>query len=175
MAFYSDFRDLLRLLNDHGVRYVIVGGYAIAHHGWPRYTQDLDLLIEVSSDNAERVLASLEAFGFASPELTREKLLDERTLVQLGRPPTQVEILTSITGVAWEEIYAHRESGEYAGVPVSYIGRAQFIKNKLAAGRLKDLADLEAIGETPDFDQLRQRDQASNEETDADSGPSEKS
>ncbi len=146
---YRDFQELLRSLNDRGARYVIVGGYAIAHHGWPRYTKDLDLLIEMTPDNAQRVVQALAAFGFSGPEISAEKLTNPRTLLRLGRPPTQVEILTSIDGVSWDEVYANREPGEYAGVPVAYIGREQFIQNKRAAGRLRDLADIEDIGEDP--------------------------
>ncbi len=147
MEIQPDFRDLLKLFNDHGVEYIIVGGYALAFHGAPRFTGDLDLFIRPSSDNARKVLNALDGFGFNFPNLTLDDFQKPDTVVQLGLPPIRIDLITSISGVPWEEADAHKEAGMYGEIPVCYLGRNEFIKNKTASGRKKDIADLEALGE----------------------------
>lgn len=146
MEVQPDFRDLLELFNVHNVDYMIVGGYALAFHGAPRFTGDLDVLVRPVSENALRILEALEAFGFGSVGLTREDFERPDHVVELGVPPVRVDIITSITGVSWAEACAGRTAGRYGEVPVYYIGRKQFIANKRATGRTKDLADVEALG-----------------------------
>jgi hypothetical protein len=147
MEVQKDFRDLLKLLNAHKVEYLIVGAYALAFHGAPRYTGDMDIYVKPNPTNAQRIMAALNDFGFGSVELSAADFEVEDKVVQLGFPPVRVDIVTSITGVSWEEAVSGRIEGMYGNVPVYYVGREQFISNKRALGRKKDLADLEAIGE----------------------------
>lgn len=147
MEVQKDFRELLELFNAHHVEYLIVGGYALALHGSPRYTGDMDILIKADQKNAERILKSLDAFGFGSIGLQEEDLTTPEKVVQLGYPPVRIDIMTSLSGVSWEEAYNGRVSGHYGDIPIFYIGREQLILNKKTISRKKDLADLEALGE----------------------------
>ena len=147
MEVQPDFRDLLALLNEHKVEYLIVGGYALAFHGAPRFTGDIDIFVRPDSENADRVLDALAAFGFRFPNLTAEDFENPNQVVQLGVPPVRIDIITSISGVSWEEAESAKEAGPFGDIPVAYIGRREYIKNKRSAGRKKDLADVEALGE----------------------------
>jgi hypothetical protein len=147
MEVQKDFKELLALFNEHKVEYVIVGGYALAFHGAPRYTGDIDILIYPAPANAHRILAALDEFGFGSVGLTDADFHKPENVIQLGVPPVRVDIITSLTGVSWEDVSAGKIQGNYADIPVYYIGREQFISNKRAVGRKKDLADIEALGE----------------------------
>jgi len=147
MEAQPDFRDMLASLNGHGVEYVIVGAYALAHHGAPRNTGDIDIYVRPSPENAKRMVDVLRDFGFGSLGLTQADFTEPDQVVQLGREPVRIDLLTSISGVTWEEAHAGKVAGMYGDVPVSYLGRAQLAANKRAAGRKKDLADLEALGE----------------------------
>lgn len=147
MEVQPDFRDLLGLFNVHKVEYMIVGAYALAFHGVPRFTGDLDIFIKPDSENARRILEALDEFGFKSVGLTLEDFQSADKVVQLGVPPVRVDIMTSLTGVSWEEALSGRAEGKYGDTPVYYIGREQFIANKRALGRKRDFADLEALGE----------------------------
>jgi len=142
-----DFRELLALFNKHGVEYLVVGGYALAFHGAPRFTGDMDLLVRPDQPNAARILDALSEFGFASLGLTAGDFTSPNQVIQLGTPPVRVDLLTSLTGVSWEQAAASRVLGNYGDLPVHFIGREEFIANKRATGRKKDLADLEALGE----------------------------
>jgi hypothetical protein len=147
MEVQPDFRELLALLNAHSVECMIVGGYALAFHGAPRYTGDMDLYVRPTPENARRILAALDAFGFGSLGLSAKDFSSQDRVVELGVPPVRVDLITSLSGVTWEQCWAGRQGGLYGDVPVSFIGRVQFIANKRAVGRTKDLADLEALGE----------------------------
>jgi len=147
MEVQKDFRDLLELLNNHKVDYLIVGAYALAFHGAPRYTGDMDIFVKPDPGNAQRIMTALNDFGFGSAKLSATDFETEDKVVQLGFPPVRVDIVTSLTGVSWEEAASGRIEGKYGDVFVYYIGRQQFISNKRALGRKKDLADLEALGE----------------------------
>jgi hypothetical protein len=147
MEVQPDFRELLALFNAHKVEYVIVGGYALAFHGAPRFTADLDILVNPDFANAQRIVEALEVYGFKSAGLIAQDFLSQENVVQLGVPPVRVDIMTSLTGVSWEEVFSDKARGNYGDVPVYFIGREQFIANKRAIGRKRDLADLEAIGE----------------------------
>lgn len=147
MEVQPDFRDLLALFNAHQVDFLIIGGYALAFHGAPRYTGDIDIFVRPEAANAQRILAALDEFGFGSVNLTAGDFEDPNKVVQLGVPPVRVDIMTSLTGVSWEDAFAGRVQGKYGDIPVSYIGREQLIANKREMGRKKDLADLEALGE----------------------------
>ena len=147
MEMQPDFRELLALFNAHHVEYLIVGGYALAFHGAPRFTGDLDLFVNPDTANAQSILAALKACGFASVGLTLNDFERPDQVVQLGVPPVRIDLITSITGVSWDEAWADRIAGRYGDIPVHYIGRDQFIANKRATGRTQDVADLEMLGE----------------------------
>jgi len=147
MEVQPDFKELLALFNEHHVSYVIVGGYALAFHGAPRFTGDLDIFVKPDHENARRIGAALDAFGFASLGLTEADFEQPDQVIQLGVPPVRIDLITSISGVSWTDAIAGRVQSHYGDVPVNYIGRDQFILNKRATGRTKDLADLEALGE----------------------------
>ncbi len=146
MEVQQDFRDLLVLFNAHEVDYIIVGAHALAYHGAPRYTGDMDILVRPDSGNAQRILKALNEFGFGSLGLVAEDFTAPDKGIQLGVAPVRIDIVTSITGVSWEEAAAGRVQGKYGDVSVQFIGRKEFILNKKALGRKKDQADLEALG-----------------------------
>jgi predicted nucleotidyltransferase len=144
----SDFRALLALFNDDCVEYLLVGGYALAHHGAPRYTGDMDLFVHATPENATRVLEALAAFGFGALGLTQADFCEPDQVIQLGHPPVRIDLLTGLDGVSWDDAMRAPESATLDGVPVNVIGREAFIANKRAAGRPSDLADLDALGES---------------------------
>ena len=147
MEAQPDFRELLALFTAHKVSCIVVGAHALAFHGAPRFTGDMDILVRPDARNARRILAAIHEFGFASLGLTVEDFTKPGRVVQLGVAPVRIDIVTSLTGVSWKEAAAGRETGSYGGLKVYYLGKKQFAKNKRALGRSKDLADLEAIGE----------------------------
>lgn len=146
MQLSQDFREFLRSLNDNGVRYLIVGGYAVAWHGHPRYTKDLDVWIERTDENAANIVGAIEQFGFASLQLRTDDFLEADQIIQIGLPPNRIDLITSIAGVEFDECYPHRMSGELEDVTVPFIDIVNLKKNKQASGRLQDLADLENLG-----------------------------
>ena len=147
MAYQKDFRDLLELLNENEVEYVIIGAHALAYHGAPRYTGDMDIYVRPTDSNAKKILNALTQFGFGSLGLKLEDFSQPDRVVQLGFPPVRIDLMTSISGVTWEESYSGSITDYYGGTLVRYLGRDEFVMNKRASGRKKDLADLEAIGE----------------------------
>jgi len=147
MEVQKDFKEFLALLNAHEVDFMIVGGYALAYHGAPRYTGDIDIFIKPDRKNAQKIIKVLEEFGFSSLKLSIDDFQKEDSVVQLGLPPVRIDIITSISGVSWEQADASKEPGKYGEVPVFYIGKNQYVANKRATGRAKDIADIEALGE----------------------------
>lgn len=147
MEVQRDFRELLALFNARQIDYIIVGAYALAFHGAPRYTGDLDILVRPDGENAKRILKALEEFGFGALGLTAEDFSAPEKVVQLGVAPVRIDLVTSLTGLSWEKAAAGRVKGTYGDVGVHYLGKKEFIQNKRAIGRKKDLADLEALGE----------------------------
>ena len=147
MELQPDFRNLLALFNEYEVDYIIVGAYALAFYGVPRYTGDIDIFVNPDAGNARRIMAALVKFGFGTVDIGAADFESRDKVIQLGVAPVRVDLITSITGVTWEEAFLGRVAGRYGSVPVHYIGRAQFVANKRALGRHKDLADLEALGE----------------------------
>jgi hypothetical protein len=147
----EDFRDLLAALLSEGARFLVVGAHALAVHGIPRATGDLDVWIAGDAENARRVFEALVRFGapMAAMGVTRADLSRPDQVVQIGLPPRRIDVLTSISGVSFEEAWSDRAVHDVDGVSVPFIGRAAFVKNKRATGRAKDLADLEALGEDP--------------------------
>lgn len=143
----KDFKELLRLLNSKSVEFIIVGAYALAFHGAPRFTGDLVILIRPSKTNSKKIIEALRDFGFVSRDLSESDFLEQDNVIQIGVPPVRVDFLTSITGVDWHDVDDGKAAGEYGGIPVFFIGRNEYIENKRAVGRFKDLADIEALGE----------------------------
>ena len=141
----SDFEELLAAFNANHVRAIIVGGHALAFHGRPRFTKDLDVFIDPTDDNAERVIKSLQAFGVGSAGLTAEDFSAPGRIVQLGVSPNRIDLITAIDGVTFEEAWTGRAEGRFGRQMVSFIGRAEFLRNKRASGRPQDLADIDAI------------------------------
>jgi len=150
METQPDFKGLLKLFNVHNVEYAIIGSYALAFYGAPRYTGDIDLLVKPDKENAQKILNALKDFGFAALDLSCDDFSSLGKVVQLGVPPVRIDIVTSITGLTWEQVASNRVSGTYGEMPVYYIGKQEFILNKKAIARHKDLADIEALGETID-------------------------
>jgi hypothetical protein len=140
-----DFKEFLKLLNEKSVRYLLIGGYAVGYHGYPRATNDMDIWIAVDPNNAGRVIAVLMEFGFDLPELTPDLFLQENKIIRMGNPPMRIEITTGISGVEFEECYISRVKAILAGIEVNIIDLPHLKVNKKAAGRLKDLADLENL------------------------------
>jgi predicted nucleotidyltransferase len=140
-----DFREFLRLLSDHDVEYLLIGGYAVGYHGYPRATQDMDIWVATNPDNAKRMVTTLRAFGFDTPELSPGLFLKEKSIVRMGVPPMRIEVITTISGVAFEECYSARVIDEIDGVAVSIIGLRHLKINKKASGRHRDLDDLEHL------------------------------
>jgi hypothetical protein len=147
MEIPKDFKELLGLFGAHKVEYLIVGGYALAFYGAPRFTGDIDLLVKADSENAKRILGALEEFGFGSLKLSEDDFTLPNNVIQLGLPPVRVDIMTSLTAVSWEKAEADKVQGDYGDTPTYFISKADFIVNKRALGRKKDLADLEALGQ----------------------------
>lgn len=142
----SEFRSFVELLNEHGVLYLIVGGYAVALHGYPRYTKDLDVWVEVSPLNARRIISALHAFGFGSVGLTESDFLEPDQVIQLGYPPKRVDLTTGLSGVEFAECHARKVVLDMNGVAIPFISREDLKQNKAATGRNQDKADLDALG-----------------------------
>jgi len=141
----TDLREFITLLNSHNVEYLIVGGHAVAFHGHPRYTGDMDFLIRTTPANAHQLLGVLSAFGFGSAGIAEQDLRRPGQIIQLGYPPNRIDILTSISGVDFDSAWTSRVETMIDELPVHLIGWDDLLRNKRASGRLKDLADVEKL------------------------------
>ncbi len=141
----EDFKEFLRSLNAHRVEYLLVGGYAVGLHGYPRATIDLDIWVRATADNAGRVLDALRAFGFDLPALQPQLFIDPDSIVRFGVPPFRIELMTSIDGVRYDDCQARAQLMALDDVPVPVISLEDLKVNKRAAGRHKDLADLDNL------------------------------
>lgn len=140
-----DFKEFLRLLNSAEIDYLVVGGYAVAYHGYPRPTGDLDVWVAARPDNAAKLVTVLAAFGFGDAGATEALFLEPSRVVRMGVPPVRIELLTSVSGVEFAECRARRVEAVLDGVPVAIIGRDDLIANKLAAGRDRDRDDVSRL------------------------------
>lgn len=147
MSLRKDWREFIELLNANRVDYVLVGALAFAYHAVPRYTGDLDVLIRISEENLERLLEALRSFGFASLGVTPSDFREPGAVIQLGYQPNRIDLLTEISGVAFEEAWSTAEQAELEGLPVRVLGRECLLKNKRAVGRPKDLLDIQILEE----------------------------
>ena len=140
-----DFKEFLRLLNSHQVEYLLIGGYAVGYHGYPRATGDMDLWVAIRQNNAEKLVAALREFGFNTPQLSANLFLTENQVVRIGVPPVRIELLTTISGVSFDHCYSERIIDVIDEVEIHIINREHLRQNKQASGRYKDLDDLQHL------------------------------
>ena len=144
---HQDFLDLLRAFIDGNVRFLIVGAYALAVHGRPRATGDLDVWVDATPENAAKVMSALEQFGAPVGQVSAADFSRPGNVFQMGLPPVRIDVLTELTGLMFGEAWSSRTHASFGPVVADVIGREAFIKNKRATGRARDLGDLEALGE----------------------------
>jgi hypothetical protein len=140
-----DFVDLLRAFIAAEVRFLVVGAYALAHHGRPRATGDLDVWIDPTPDNAPRVMRALADFGAPLSDVSTSDFEQPGVVLQIGVPPVRIDILTELTGISFADAWPDRDRGQFGEIEVDFIGRDAFIRNKRALGRARDLGDLEGL------------------------------
>ena len=141
----NDFKEFLQLLNDHRVDYLLVGGYAVGYHGYPRATVDLDIWVAVTPRNARHLVMVFKEFGFDAKELKEDLFLKENKIVRIGEPPLRIEVMTSVSGVDFDACYEQRIVDTIDGIQVNFINLENLKVNKMSAGRHKDLNDLENL------------------------------
>jgi predicted nucleotidyltransferase len=144
----NDLREFIHLLNTKSVKYVLVGAWALAFHGRPRYTGDIDFFVARNPENADRLMEVIEDFGFGQTGIERDDFLHVDHVIQLGREPNRIDILTGISGVTFDEVWQSREQGNISDVAVFVISRDLLIKNKRAANRDKDQGDVKLLEKT---------------------------
>ena len=141
----SDFKEFLKLLNSHRVEYLLIGGYAVGYHGYPRATGDMDLWVAVRQNNAEKLVVALREFGLNAPQLSADIFLQENQIIRMGVPPMRIELLTTISGVDFDSCYSERIVDVIDNVEVHIINLEHLKQNKQASGRYKDLDDLQYL------------------------------
>lgn len=147
MNIHPDFEGLLRLIEEHGIEYMIVGGYAVAYHGYPRFTKDIDLFFRLTSENALRLRQALVKFGFREEDLPLDAFTTAGNVLTFGIAPARVDLINEIDGVTFEEARPNAVRGRYGDVDVTFIGLADLVKNKKATPRIKDKGDVEELGQ----------------------------
>lgn len=147
MDLAPDFDEFCALLIAHHVDFAVVGAYALAFHGAPRFTGDLDLLVRPTDANGRRLLNAIAAFGFPTAPVTPGDIAAGGKVIEMGVAPVQIHVMSQIDGVGWDEVWQSRETGPLGRHEVAFIGREAFLRNKRAAGRPKDLADIDALRE----------------------------
>jgi len=147
MPLPEDWRQFIESLNSNGVEYLVVGAVALAHHGFPRYSGALDVLVRSSPDNSKRLESALAEFGLGAFGLKAADFVEAYHVIQMGIAPNRIDIISSLTGVAFDEAWAGRVECSLEGTRVLFIGRETLIRNKRLSGRAQDKADLEALGE----------------------------
>lgn len=145
MKLHKDLKEFIGLLNSRRVEYLVVGGHAVAFHGYPRYTGDIDLWVRPSPQNADLLVDVLKTFAFENADELHSSFLEPGTIIQLGRPPNRIDLLTSVSGLTFEEANQEAVSTDLDGVAVRMLGKGDLLANKRASGRTKDLADIEAL------------------------------
>jgi hypothetical protein len=145
MVLNKDFREFIALLNKNKVKYLIVGGYAVAFHGHPRYTKDIDIWLWIDKSNAENIINALHEFGFNLPGLTQEDFLKKGNVIQLGYPPNRIDLLTEVSGLDFTTVYPDKIEVVIDKVTLNFIDIENLKTNKKASGRYQDLADLENL------------------------------
>lgn len=145
MRVEKDFKDFIALLNKNNVRYLIIGGYAYSYYAEPRYTKDIDLLIDPAEDNAERILEAIRDFGFGDVKLTVQDFLEPGQVIQLGVAPLRIDLLTTIKGIRFTNAWDNRTTGQFGDIQAFFISKQDLIKAKKASKRKQDLADVEKL------------------------------
>jgi hypothetical protein len=145
MDIQPDFKDLIALLNQYGVVFLVVGGFAVAHHGYPRFTGDIDFWLKTDPENADRVVKALQEFGFAGPDIASEDFVRPNHVVQLGYPPNRIDLLTGVTGLEFDVCWQSRETVEFEGVTIHFLSLEHLKLNKRLVARKKDEIDLENL------------------------------
>ena len=145
MDLAPDFDEFCGSLIAHNVEFVIIGAHALAFHGAPRFTGDLDILVRPTEENGRKMLAAVTDFGFPTAPITAADVVAGTKVLEMGVAPVQIHVMSQIDGVTWDEVWQSREEGPFGSRSVPFIGREVFLKNKQAAGRPKDLADIEAL------------------------------
>lgn len=148
MNIHRDFEDFLRLLNEQGVDYLVVGGYAVAFHGYVRATNDMDLFFRKTPANIEKIGRALVRFGLRTTKRERRRFSAPGNIVRMGVPPVRLEMINSISGLSFAEAWRHRTKGTYGQTPVYYLSRMDLLRNKRESGRPKDLADIDELERT---------------------------
>jgi len=151
MKVEKDYAELLRLFNKNKVKYCVVGAYAVAFYGRPRFTKDMDILVEPKAENAHRIIKSLHKFGFKDLGLTEGDFSQKDKIIQLGYEPLRIDILTSIEGVSFREVWRNKKAARYGKEKVFFIGKRELIKNKKASKRKQDKVDLEILSQANKF------------------------
>lgn len=141
----KDFKEFIELLNNYKVRYLVVGGYAVAFHGYPRYTKNFDVWIDLSYENAKAVMNALDEFGFGSLGLKTDDFLEKDQVIQLGYPPNRIDILTTLREIEFEDCYNNRVTVDIDGIDIVFIDIENLKRNKRSTGRSQDLADAEHL------------------------------
>jgi len=155
MILAQDFEDFVKLLNKHKVAYMVVGGYALAFHGLPRHTGDLDIWINISEENARLILKVLKDFGMGALGFAKEDFLKPGFITQIGYPPLRIDILNEIDGLKFEEAINNMQQLDEDGFTINYIGLHDFVRNKQASGRARDIADIKEIKKKINVKQIK--------------------
>lgn len=145
MHVQKDYEELLELFNKHGVKYCVVGAFAVGFYSVPRYTKDIDIVVEASAENADRVMKALDDFGFGNIGLTKDDLLKSGQIIQLGNEPVRIDILTSIDGVTFERMWRNKKVGDFGKQKANFIGFDELVLNKKKSGRGRDIVDLDTL------------------------------
>jgi len=145
MMVEADYEDLLKLFNKHKVKYCVVGAFALGFYGHPRFTKDMDLLIEPSLENGKKIIKALQDFGFSSLKITEKDFIQEKEVIQLGYEPVRIDLLTSIESCTFKTVWKHKKQGKYGKTKVYFIGLDDLVKNKKAVGRKQDQVDLDLL------------------------------
>lgn len=141
----KDFSEFLRLLNSKQIEYLLIGGWAVGYYGYPRATGDMDIWVSRKKENAHKLIEAFKEFGFDVPELSSELFTNENQITRIGVPPLRIEVLTTISGVTFEECFPNRKTAELDGIKINLIGLDDLKKNKAASKRFRDLDDLEQL------------------------------
>jgi hypothetical protein len=145
IEFPRDFKELLKLLNSKQIEYLVIGGYAVGFHGYPRATGDMDVWIAANEKNALKMVEALRQFGFDLPDLKKEIFLTEKKVIRMGIPPMRLEILTSIDGVRFEECFQNRIIADFGDFTANFISKKDLLINKRSSGRPQDMVDFEKL------------------------------